>query len=430
MTEADIRAEIESALKRASPGFLKTVGLWTPPAEPVPDPFGGMTQPISSWRSVQEQLAQSYNARTVDLTSGRVPGDVDVLLVIAPQGMSDKERFAVDQYLMRGGAVVVAVGNYMLSPQQFGGGVSLDIVQDGLNLMLESYGVKVTEALVLDTRNQPFPVQVQRNLGGLSVVEIQQVDYPFFIDIRRDGMATDSPIVANLPAVTLQWASPVEIDPDKTTGQEVVTLIESTGDSWVRASADVQPNLQLYPRLGFPIEGEQKPRPLAVSVRGSFESYFKDRPSPFQEGDQEAQEEAASEDVTSGEGEEAVPVLGTISESPESSRLAVIGSAEFVDDVVLDLSASISADRYLLNLQFLQNLVDWSVEDEDLLEIRSRGAYTRLLEPLEESEQSFWEVVNYGVALLAVAGVGVVWNVRRRSETPIPLMEEELGGEV
>ena len=30
VSEADLRTEIESALKRAAPGFLKTVGLWTP----------------------------------------------------------------------------------------------------------------------------------------------------------------------------------------------------------------------------------------------------------------------------------------------------------------------------------------------------------------------------------------------------------------
>ena len=104
----------------------------------------------------------------------------------------------------------------------------------------------------------------------------------------------------------------------------------------------------------------------------------------------------------------------------------VIGSAEFIDDVVLDLSASLSADRYLLNLQFMQNVVDWSVEDQDLLAIRSRGAFTRLLKPLEEGEQSFWEVLNYGVALLAVIAIGVVWNLRRRSEAPMPLVEVDL----
>jgi ABC-2 type transport system permease protein len=424
MSEAEIREEIESALKREAPGFLKTVGLWTPPSEPVQDPFGGVTQPLASWQFVQDQLAENYTLKTVDLSTGRVPGDVDVLVVLAPQGMTDKERFAIDQYLMRGGAVVVAAGNYMLSPQQFAVGLAIAPLQDGLREMLESYGVKVGESLVMDTRNQPFPVQVQRNVGGINMVELQQIDYPFFVDVRRDAMATDSPIVANLPAITLHWASPVEVDPAATEGREVATLVESTEQSWLRTSIDIQPNLELYPRLGFPVEGEQKPRPLAVSVQGTFESYFKERPSPFQEGG--TADEASTGAEAGAVSEEAeTQVLGTIASSPESARLVVVGSAEFVDDIVLDLSASLSSDRSLLNLQFLQNIVDWSVEDQDLLAIRSRGSFTRLLKPLEESEQTRWELLNYGVALLAVVAIGIVWNLRQRSEVPMPLLDLE-----
>ena len=427
MSEADLRAEIEAALKRAAPGFLKTAGLWHPSEDAVPDPYGGMSQPISSWQLVQELLGQSYTVKPVDLTFGRVPGDVDVLVVIAPQGMTDKERFAIDQYLMRGGAVVVAAGNYILSPQQYGGGLLVEAVQDGLKEMLAHYGVTVGEALVMDPRNEPFPIQVQRLVGGMSVIEIQQIDYPFFVDVRRDSMAKDSPIVANLPAVTLQWASPVEIDADKNSDRDVVTLLQSTDGSWLRTSANVQPDLQAHPRFGFPVEGEQKARPLAASIRGSFESYFKDRPSPFQEDEAGGKDAGSPEGDAVGGGQDEALTLGTIEVSPESSRLVVIGSAEFVDDVVLDISGSLSQDRYLHNLQLLQNAVDWSVEDEDLLSIRSRGTYARLLPPMEKSEQSFWEGLSYAVALLAVVGIGMVWNARQRSEEPMPLVDLEAG---
>jgi len=426
-TETDLRTEIEAALKRAAPGFLKTVGLWHPSEEPVPNAFGGMSQPISSWQLVRQQLGENYTLKSVDLTSGRVPGDVDVLIVIAPQGMSDKERFAIDQYLMRGGAVVVAAGNYILSPQQFGGGLLMEAVQDGLQEMLAHYGVEVGEAMVMDPRNEPFPVQVQRNVGTMNVIEIQQINYPFFVDVRRDSMAKESPIVANLPAVTLQWASPVEVDAEKSANREVVTLLQSTDGSWLRTSIEVQPDLQTYPEFGFPVEGEQKAQPLAVSVRGSFDSFFKDKPSPFQESETEGKEDKASgsSEVAPGEDESEEPALGTIEVSPESSRLVVIGSAEFLDDAILEISRSLSQDRYLFNLQFLQNTIDWSVEDEDLLSIRSRGTYARLLKPMEKSEQSFWEGLNYALALLAVIGIGVVWNAQQRSEEPMPLVDPD-----
>ncbi len=433
LSEGELRTEIESALKRAAPGFLKTVGLWTPPTDPQPDPFGGMSPPLWSWQRLQQQLRQDYTVRRVDLSSGRVPGDVDVLLVVAPQGLDDKARFAVDQFLMRGGAVIVATGNYVLSPQQFPGSISVDPVADGLKEMLAHYGVTLREGMVMDPQNEPFPIQVPRQVGGVQVLEIQEVDYPFFVDVRADGMADDSPIVSNLPAVTLHWASALEIDEAAQTGREVKILLRSTGDAWLRTSPDIMPDLE----QGFTVEGETQSWPLAVSIRGPFESYFAERGSPFDsaQGEPFAPGEAVTETVegpglsgaegpglSGAEGpglSGAEGPLGTVRVSPETARLVVVGSAEFVDDVVLDISQRLAGDRYLNNLQFVQNAVDWATEDEDLLSIRSRGTQARLLEPLEEGEPMLWEVANYAVALLALIVIGGVWTARRRSEQPM-----------
>jgi ABC-2 type transport system permease protein len=409
LTEADIRTELESALKRTAPGFLKTIGLWIPDLQPMQNAYGQTVQPLSSWNMLQEQLRQDYTVNQVDLSSGRVPGDVDVLVVVAPQGMTDKERFAIDQYLMRGGSVVVVAGNYVLPTQQFYGGLYVEAVADGLKEMLASYGVEVGDSMVMDPQNEPFPAQVQRQVGGAQVYEIQELDYPPFVDVRTDGMDKKSPIVSNLPAVTMHWVSPLTIDEEKNTNREVTVLLRSTEGSWLRTEVDMQPNPDQYPQYGFPVEGEQKSYPLAVSIRGSFDSFFADRASPFE--------------ATSAVTETVQAPLGTIKVSPESSRLVVIGSAEFIDDAILQLSQNLSADRYLNNLQFLQNAVDWSVEDEDLLTIRSRGTYARLLNPLGEGKQSFWEGLNYGLALLSLVAIGVVWTVRRRKERPMSLVE-------
>jgi ABC-2 type transport system permease protein len=418
LSEAEVRTEIESALKRAAPGFLKTVGIWQPELLPVQDPFGGTSQPISSWGAIPDQLQQDYTVRQVDLSTGRVPGDVDVLLVIAPQTMTDEERFAIDQYLMRGGAVVVAAGSYVLSPQQFPGGLTLQEVTGGLQEMLAHYGVEIRKAMVLDPRNEPFPMQVARTVAGIQVYEIQELDYPFFVDVRQDRMDRESPIVSNLAAVTLQWVSPLDIDEEKNQDREVSVLLQSTDESWLRSSVDVQPDMDLYPPYGFPIEGEQEARPLAVAIRGSFESFFKDRASPFQ---------AEEVDVTQPVTGTVEPPLGTVEASPESARLVVIGSAEFIDDTVLEISSRLPGERYLNTFQFVQNAVDWSAEDVDLLGIRSRGISARLLRSLETGEQRFWEVVNYILAVLSLVAIGVVWTLRQRSEEPMPLVE--LAGE-
>jgi len=416
LSEADVRTAIESALKRASPGFLQVVGLWTPPAVPTQDMFGQMQEPLSSWDRLGESLRQEYEVRSVDLSTGQVPVEVDVLVVVAPQGMTDKERFAVDQYLMRGGSLVVAAGNYAITIDQFAGGLALQPLEGGLRDMLESYGITVEESLVMDPQNEPFPVQVVRQVGDFQVQEIQAIDYPFFVDVRQDGMASESPIVSNLPAVTLNWASPITVDEGKNAGREVTTLLQSTPDSWTSTDTNIQPDFDLYPNLGFPVGDEQKSCPLAVSVQGVFQSYFKDRPSPFGE-EQAAEGETAPQSIP-----------GTIDVSPETARLIVIGSAEFVDDIVFDISSSLTQDRYLNSLNLVQNSVAWSTEDMDLLGIRARGTYARVLYPMSERGQSFWEGANYVIALLALVVIGIVWNARRRNEQPIELLSPEAIG--
>ncbi|MDY7075673.1 MAG: Gldg family protein [Chloroflexota bacterium] len=422
LSEADVRTAIESALKRSAPGFLQVVGLWTPPAVPTQDMFGQMQQPLSSWQQIGEALRQEYQVHNVDLSTGRVPSDVDVLVVIAPQGMTDKERFTIDQYLMRGGSVIIAAGNYGITLDQFAGGLGLKPLDGNLREMLSSYGVQVEESLVMDPQNEAFPVPVVRQVGNFQVQEYQAIDYPFFVDVRASGMATESPIVSNLPAVTINWASPITIDEEKNAEREVTTLLQSTPNSWIQTDINIQPDFDLYPDLGFLVGDERKSHTLAVSVQGVFESYFKDKPSPFGEDVFSAELEQPPD---TGEAETAPEHIPTIEVSPETSRLIVIGSAEFVDDVVFDISSNLTLDRYLNSLKLMQNGVAWSTEDLDLLSIRSRGTYARVLKPLTESQQSRWEIANYVVALAAIVAIGVVWNTWRKNEQPIQLTMDQ-----
>jgi ABC-2 type transport system permease protein len=108
--------------------------------------------------------------------------------------------------------------------------------------------------------------------------------------------------------------------------------------------------------------------------------------------------------------------------------LIVIGSNEFLDDVVFNISSTLGGDRYLNSLQFLRNAVSWATEDLDLLSIRSRGTSARILKPITEREQSLWEGANYMVALLALATIGLVWNLRSKREAPIKLIKPVTDG--
>lgn len=415
LSEGGIRTVIENALKRSSTGFLKSVGIWTPPATPTQDMFGQQRQPLSSWQNIRDHLSQEYTVRDVDLSTGKAPTDVDTLFVVLPQNLTDKERFAIDQFLMRGGSVIVAAGNYTVDVDQFSQGLALRPLDGTLRDMLLSYGVDVQQSLVMDDQNQPFPVAVQRQVGGIPVQEIQAVNFPFFVDVRQDGMASSNAIVSGLPAVTLNFVSPVVLDATKNTGRETSVLLNSTAASWLRSDTTLQPDFQTYPERGFAVEGEQKAYPLAVSIKGSFESFFKGKPSPLAEA---PATDATAPTPTPGP----APDESILTQSPDTARLIVIGSGEFVDDFVLNLSSQLVQDQVLNNLQFAQNAVDYSVEDTDLLAIRARGTFTRLLKPLKEGEESTWEYGNYGIALVALVLIGGLWYTRRRNERPMELV--------
>ena len=407
LSEADVRSSIESALKQMSTGFLQVVGVWSPPATPTQDMFGQMQQPLSSWEQVPEALRQEYEVRPIDLSTGSVPPDVDVLLVIAPQGFTDMELYAIDQYLMRGGAVILAAGNTTIMQDQMGGGIAANPVIDGVAGLLEHYGFTVEQALVLDSQNEPFPVPVVRNAGGFQVQEIQAVPYPFFVDVRPNGMAKNNPVVSSLPAITLNWASPITVDQEKNAARDVEVLLSSTSGAWLQQDSNIQPNFDLYPDLGFPPLGETGIDTLAVTARGSFSSYFAGKANPLETAETEGA---------------ALPSVGTIETSPETARMLIVGSAEFVDDIVFQISSSMTRDRYLNSLQFVKNAVAWATEDLDLLSIQARGTATRVLVPLEETEQSFWEIANYVVALLALMALGGYTTMRRRNEQPMELI--------
>jgi ABC-2 type transport system permease protein len=410
-SEAEIRSSIDAALKRLAPGFLQIVGVWTPPDAPQVNQFGQQSPTLQRFSRVTEALRKNYEVRTVDLNTGLIPAEINALVVIAPSNLSEEARFAIDQFLMRGGSVFLAAGNYQIGVDQFTGGLTLQPVTGGLSDLLDSYGIKVDQQLVLDTRNVPFPIPVQRNVGGVTVQEIQAINYPQFVDVRPDGMDRGSPIVSNLQAVTVNWGSPIVLDPAKNEKRTVQTLLKSSAESWITTDTATEPNPNLYPETGFAVGATRSVYPLAVAVEGSFSSFFTGRQPPAPTPDPAQQPTATP-----------APPRSFIPISPSNARLVVVGSLEFINDTVLDLSGRLgSDDRTLNNLQFVQNAVDWFVQDTGLASIRARGTSSRLLRPLADGEQTRWEVGNYLFVVLALVAFGVMWQVRKRSEPPMPL---------
>ena len=396
------RQGLEEGLKRFASGLLRTVALVTPPA---PDPYmaqqGVVGNQFSQLRGV---LANDFDVETTDLADGAAPEAADLLLVVDPENLSEKQVFALDQFLMKGGSVAVAASAFQATATA----QSLNAAPrtTGLEGWLSHVGVEIGKSLVMDPVNAAFPVPVTRRAGAFSFQELMLLDYPYFPDIRTPGLNPDAIITAGLPQVTLAWASPIELDAEKNAAREVLELLRTSEGTWLSTSTDVMPKFNEQGLSAFAPEGEQAGRLVGVLVKGRFDSFFKGKSSPLlaQEAEDEDNAEDADAEETDAEAEEdALGVVSAVIErSPESARLFVFSSNSFLADQTLRMIGAADGTIYDNSVQLMANVVDYALEDETLLGIRARGNFNRTLPPLAEREQLVIEILNYGLALVGI----------------------------
>ncbi|MGR0480698.1 MAG: Gldg family protein [Candidatus Electronema sp. V4] len=413
MNKESLKQSLQAGIKRFASGFAKTVALSVPEGAPPMPQFGMPSQGGLQFSALRDVLSQDHVVKDADLSKGQVPTDADLLVLAGPEELDEKRLFAVDQFLMQGGTVLIAASPYKVS---FEGELSLNPRKTGLEDWLAHHGLSLRQELVLDPQNSPFPVPAERNLGGFTVQEIRLVKYPYFVDIRPDGMNQESGLTGGLNQLTMNWASPIEINAEKSKGRKIVRLLESSDKSWVSAATGIQPDFALHPGTGFPVdESKQGRQLLAAAVEGSFSSYFTGKPSPLlkQEEKEEPKPEDGAEDKK--EKEERV-IIRQIDKSPDSARIILFASDSFLSDTILGISSSVTRTSYLAPVQLAANAVDWSLEDRGLLAIRGRSHFSRPLHPISKQGQQFVEYLNYGLALLGLAAVWLIkMSWRRRS---------------
>jgi len=411
MSADNFRRNLESGIKRFASGFTKTVAVVTPLPDPMAGQFG---QSTPSFTQLESFLGVELNVQDEDLTDGGVSGEADLLLLLAPDKLDEKSLFAVDQFLMQGGTVVIASSPFMAN--YTGSSLSVRPYDSGLGEWLAHNGLEIGEQLVMDPQNAAFPLPVTRTVGGFELQELRMLDYPYFIDIRADGMNGDNPIVADLPQVSFAWASPIRVDGDKQGDRQVTPLLHSSSGSWLSDDTNVLPRFDGNGMTAFRPEGETGSHLLGVISAGVFDSWFAGKPSPLLAAESEAGEGNGDNDAQADEAGEnaATTVSGVIQRAPESARIVLFSSNDFLQDQVFNLASAAAGSEYLNNMQLLANTLDWALQDEGLLGIRGRGHFNRTLPPLEQGEQAFWEYLNYALAVLAL---GLVALIQRRRQT-------------
>ena len=387
----EFRIVLDAGLKRFADGFTRTVALVVPEVSEQMARFnmGGPT-----FNNLEEAITRDYSIRIEDLADGSVAPDADILVVVAPHRLNEQAVFAIDQFLMRGGSVIIASSPYTTELAE--GELRLQDWDSGLQDWLSHQGLDIGESLVLDEQSSPFPAPVIRQTGGHKFRDVQMLDYPYFIDLRAEaGLSGKHPITSNLPQLTMAWASPVTVQ--RKNGQHLTTLISSSAQSWLSTSMNITPG-----SLGD--DGVDEPRAehkLGVMLQGRFNSYFKERPEPRHSPDSRAQPPAAV-------------ATSPLQHSPESARIILYASNDFMDDQILNAQVMASGTQYLGPLELLLNSLDWAQQDDELIKIRSRAHFNRTLPPMERQGQTVIEYLNYALALLWLGILGLVHWLRTK----------------
>ena len=205
LDKAGLKQNIEAELKRFRPGALRTVALYTPPSTPPMPQLGVAGSGGPSFQLLENKLRQNAQVKAADLHGGRVPEEADILFVAAPDRIDDTQLFAIDQFLMKGGTVIVAASPLKVSLQ---GNLTASPSRSGLEKWLDYHGLEMRQSMVLDRQNAPLPIPVERDVGGIPVRQIQLLDYPYFVDVRENGLARGDAPTVGLNQLTLSWAAP------------------------------------------------------------------------------------------------------------------------------------------------------------------------------------------------------------------------------
>jgi len=338
---------------------------------------------------LRQELEKQYQVRQVDLGRGEpVPAEVDTLVVAGVEGLSARDQYELDQFLMRGGKLVLLLDRVKISRRN----LRPRVVNTGLEKMLEHYGVRLKDNLVLDVVN----ATASFSAGFFRFA----LPYPYWVRVIKQGLAADHPALRKLETVVFPWTSSLELIKSRIKDLEVIRLASSSPHSWeVRARFA---NLNSQATFNPPKEG--KARLLGVVLSGKFKSFFagKEVPAPEEEEDKKEKKKAGLEPKT-GENEKK-----TIAESPET-QLLVVANSRLVEDGFFQSFPS--------NGVFLLNLIDWLNAGPELIQIRARQVMDRPLREISERQKSLLKFVNsFGVALLLVVFGLVRFYVRRGAQ--------------
>lgn len=312
------------------------------------------------------------------------------IIIAKPEKQFDeKDKFIIDQFIMRGGNVLWLIDPVFASMDsiQFAD-ATVGIIND-LNLsdQLFNYGVRLNTNLVMDLSALPIPMQTGEIGGAPQYNFFPWYYFPVLYPL------IDHPIVKNLNAIKTEFIG--SIDTISKQGIDKTVLLTSseysrTVNTPVLISIDImlkEPDRRLY---------QKKHIPVAVLLEGIFESLYKSRVPP------EIRESAE---------------IGFISES-KPAKMIVVADGDIIKNQVRQTGSRpepypLGFDRYTNqtfgNKDFILNSINYLIDEDGLISIRSRELKLRLLDQSKvRSEKLKWQLINTGLPVLVILILGFI----------------------
>ena len=313
------------------------------------------------------------------------------VLVLSPQtAFGEAERFILDQYIMRGGAVLWALDGVRFSEQvlQQEGFTPIVALDLGLTDMLFRYGIRVNPALVQDLQCLPIPVNVSSDPQQPNLQPLPWTFAPLLLTSQG------SPITRNMGQIMSTFVSPIDAVGGEDGIEKRVLLATSTASCVTATPGEVNLN-DLNPDV---TTFEYQYVPVAVSMEGEFSSAFAHRMVP-----------------------DGVETDEPIRKTGVKTRQVVIGSGSIpLNETLKGQALPMGYDRYsgvqFSNRDFMVNAVLWLTDSEGLISLREKSVTLRLLNDRrahDKRAQVQAVSVITPVLLLALIG-GIVWIIRKR----------------
>jgi ABC-type uncharacterized transport system involved in gliding motility auxiliary subunit len=299
-------------------------------------------------------LRQTNVVKTVPTDAQVIDPDIQVLLVAEAQNLSPATLYAIDQFVMRGGKLMVMVDPWseaMAATPSPNGMPPTDTHSD-LAKLFDAWGIVFDPTKVVGDLTGAWRVRA----GGND--PLQAVNYVAWFNIR-DGISHDDPATADLQQVTV--ASSGFLSKAANASIEFSPILTSSDRSGVIPVDQVKTPEPAKVLAGFKAEGG--PRVIAARVRGVLKSAFTEPPAP------EAGKPRPAD----------FPAYKAQTDGP--ANLVVVADSDILADRfwvrMSDFFGQATATPFSDNGAFVANLIGTLAGSDALIGLRSRGDTNR-----------------------------------------------------